>query len=232
MSNGEEKTVPNVEKTEEEALAEGVSLLLPIDVLLSAGIHIGTRIKTSDMEPFIYRIRPDGLYVLDVKKTDERIKIAAKFIAQFNPSEVVVISARLYGKTPVKKFCETVGTRSIIGRFMPGVFSNPAYPTYIEPQVIMVTDPKADRQAVKEGILVGKPIVAICDTENDFSGVDYVIPANNKGRRALATVYWLLARQILRERGELQQDANITATIDDFETKLADVGVTAEPDME
>src|SRR3990170_7122310 len=128
MSNGEEKTVPNVEKTEEEALAEGVSLLLPIDVLLSAGIHIGTRIKTSDMEPFIYRIRPDGLYVLDVKKTDERIKIAAKFIAQFNPSEVVVISARLYGKTPVKKFCETVGTRSIIGRFMPGVFSNPAYP--------------------------------------------------------------------------------------------------------
>ena len=115
---------------------------------------------------------------------------------------------------------------------MPGLFSNPAYPNHIEPQVILVTDPKADKQAVKEGILMSKPIVAICDTENDFSGVDLIIPANNKGRRALATIYWLLARQILRERGELPSDGNLTATIDDFETKLTEVGISAETEIE
>ena len=94
-------------------------------------------------------------------------------------------------------------------------------PHHAEPQVVLVTDPRADRQAIKEATSVGVPVIALCDTDNVFSSVDFVIPVNNKGRRALAVVYWLLARQLLRERGELAQDGNITSTIDDFETKLA-----------
>jgi len=211
-SNKEEETT-NV-TTEEE-------LLLPRDTLLSAGTHIGTRMKTRDMEQFIYRVRPDGLFVLDVKKTDERIRITAKFLARFDPSKIAVAAARLYAQEPVGKFCEVTGAVPIVGRFIPGLLSNPLYPDRIEPDVLIVSDPRADSQAVKEASSVGIPLIALCSTDNDFSGVDLVISTNNKGRRALAIIYWLLARQTLRERGELPLDKDLPLTVEDFETKIS-----------
>lgn len=210
---------PTVE-TEAE-IRVGEELLLPQDTLLSAGIHIGTRMKTKDMAPFIYRMRPDGLFVLDVKKTDERIRIAAKFLARFEPSKIIAVAARLYGREPVQKFCELTKAKPIIGRFIPGMLSNPLYAGRIEPNVVIVSDPKADSQAVKEAGAMGVPVIALCSTDNEFAGVDFVIPTNNKGRRALAVIYWLLTRQILRERGELPPDGSPTLSIDDFEVKLA-----------
>lgn len=209
------------EKEEEIEITGEEELLLPQDTLLSAGIHIGTRMKTKDMIPFIYRVRPDGLFVLNVKKSDERIRISAKFLARFEQSKIAAVSARLYGQSPVEKFCEVVGATPIIGRFIPGLLSNPLYPDRIEPSVVIVSDPKADVQAVKEASSVGIPVVALCSTDNDFSYVDLAIPTNNKGRRALAVIYWLLARQILRERGEIPPDGEISQSIDDFEVKLA-----------
>ena len=204
----------------ETEVKAGEELLLPQDTLLSAGIHIGTRMKTKDMSVFIYRVRPDGLFVLDVKKTDERIRVAAKFLARFEPSRIVAIAARLYGREPVKRFCEVTKATPIIGRFIPGMLSNPLYAGRIEPSVVIVSDPKADLQAVKEAGAIGIPVIALCSTDNEFIGVDLVIPTNNKGRRALAVIYWLLARQILREKGELPPDGSPTLTIDDFEVKL------------
>jgi small subunit ribosomal protein S2 len=173
------------------------------------------------MEQFIYRVRPDGLFVLDVKKTDERIRITAKFLARFEPSKIAVAAARLYAQEPVRKFCEVTGAVPIVGRFIPGLLSNPLYPNRIEPEVLIVSDPRADSQAVKEASSVGIPIIALCSTDNDFSGVDLVISTNNKGRRALAIVYWLLARQTLREKGELPPDKDLPLTIEDFETKVS-----------
>ncbi|KPV61941.1 MAG: 30S ribosomal protein S2 [Candidatus Bathyarchaeota archaeon BA1] len=215
MSEKSEKKGEEAEVPSEEAL------LLPRDTLLSAGIHIGTRMKTKDMSPFIYRMRPDGLFVLDVKKTDERIRITAKFLARFEPSKIAVVAARLYGRDPVGKICEVTGANPIIGRFIPGLLSNPLYPNRIEPVVVIVSDPKADVQAVREASSMGIPVIALCSTDNDFADVDLVIPTNNKGRRALAVIYWLLARQILRERGEIPPDGDLSVSIDDFEVKLA-----------
>ena len=212
------------EKTQEtpmEAPPITEELLLPRDTILSAGIHIGTRMKTKDMEPFIYRVRSDGLFVLDVKKTDDRIRAAAKFLARFEPAKVAVAAARLYAQEPIKKFCEVTGATPLIGRFIPGMLSNPLYPHRVDPEVIVVSDPRADAQAVKEASNVGIPIVALCSTDNEFAGVDLVIPTNNKGRRALAVIFWLLARQILRERGELAANKDPTATIEDFEAKIS-----------
>ena len=206
---------------EREAIPRAENLLLSLEELLAAGLHIGTRIKTVDMERYIFRVRPDGLFILNIGDTNEKIRVAAKFMARFEPSRVLAVSSRLYGKTPVEKFAELTKTVPIIGRFMPGLISNPLQPHHAEPQVVLVTDPRADWQAIKEATSVGVPVIALCDTDNVFSGVDFVIPVNNKGRRALAVVYWLLARQMLRERGELAPDGNITSVIDDFETKLA-----------
>jgi small subunit ribosomal protein S2 len=209
---------PEVETSQETTMEE---LLLPRDTMLSAGVHIGTRMKTRDMEPFIYRVRPDGLFVLDVQKTDERIRVAAKFLARFEPAKVAVAASRLYAHEPVRKFCELTGAMPIIGRFIPGLLSNPLYPNRIDPEVIVVSDPRADTQAVKEASKVGIPIVALCSTDNEFAGVDLVIPTNNKGRRALAVIFWLLSRQVLRERGELSIDKDPAVPIEDFEAKLS-----------
>jgi len=205
-------------KTQETPPTE--ELLLPRDTLLSAGIHIGTRMKTLDMEPFIYRVRPDGLFVLDVKKTDDRIRVTGKFLSRYEHAKVAVAATRLYAQEPIKKFCQLTGATPLIGRFIPGQLSNPQYPGRIDPEVILVSDPRADAQAVKEASKVGIPIVALCSTDNEFAGVDLVIPTNNKGRRALAVIFWLLARQVLRERGEIGPDKDIPATIDDFEAKV------------
>jgi len=214
----EEKNLSESEEKIETFSEE--DLLLPQDTLLSAGVHIGTRMRTKDMEQFIYRVRADGLFVLDVKKTDERIRVAAKFLARFDPSKIVAVAGRLYGQSPVEKFCEVVGATPIVGRFIPGMLSNPLYPNRLEPSVIILSDPKADVQAVKEAASIGIPVIALCSTDNDFSFVDLVIPTNNKGRRALAVIYWLLARQILRERGEIPPDGDLSQTIEDFEIKL------------
>ncbi len=218
MSKEESENKENIEESHDE-----INYLLPLDTYLSAGIHIGTRIKTHDMIPFIYRVRPDGLFVLDIQKIDERIRMAAKFIAKFESSKVVVVSSRLYGKTPVQKFCDVTHSIPIIRRFLPGLFSNPIHSYHLDAGIVIVTDPKADHQAVKEAALVGIPVIALCDTEDEFTNVDLVVPINNKGRRSLATVYWLLARQVLRERGEIPTDGKLSVPIEDFEIKLAEV---------
>jgi small subunit ribosomal protein S2 len=215
----EDEFETKVETSHETTMTE--ELLLPQDTLLSAGIHIGTRMKTRDMEPFIYRVRPDGLFVLDVQKTDERIRVAAKFLARFESAKIAVAASRLYAHEPVRKFCQLTGATPIIGRFIPGLLSNPSYADRIDPEVIVVSDPRADAQAVKEASRVGIPIVALCSTDNEFAGVDLVIPTNNKGRRALAVIFWLLARQVLRERGELSIDKDPPVAIEDFEAKLS-----------
>jgi len=206
--------------TEREDVPKAENLLQPLEELLAAGLHIGTRVKTVDMEKHIYRVRPDGLFILNIGKTDERIRLAAKFIGRFEPSRVIVVSQRLYGRTPVEKFCELTRAVPIVGRFMPGLISNPLQPRHAEPQLVMVTDPRADFQAIKEASIAGVPVIALSDTDNVLSGVDLAIPVNNKGRKALAMVFWLLARQVLRERGEIPPDGGIPLTVDDFETKL------------
>jgi small subunit ribosomal protein S2 len=220
----EDPEEPRREAPVEEEKAQEISsteeLLLPRDTMLSAGIHIGTRMKTLDMEPFIYRVRPDGLFVLDVKKADDRIRITAKFLSRYEHAKVAVAATRLYAQEPIKKFCQLTGATPLVGRFIPGQLSNPQYPGRIDPEVILVSDPRADAQAVKEASKVGIPIVALCSTDNEFAGVDLVIPTNNKGRRALAVIFWLLARQLLRERGELGPDRDPPATVEDFEAQV------------
>ena len=196
------------------------TLLLPQEILLSAGVHIGTRTKTKDMEPFIYKVRPDGLFVLDMEQMNERIKMVARFMSRMDMSKIVVASSKRYGRNPVDKFCEVLGCRPYLGRFTSGSFTNPEYADFFEPVAVIVTDSLADQQIVEEASQIGIPVVALCSTDNSLKNVDLVIPVNNKGRRSLAIVYWLLVREIMRERGTLPASGEFGATIEDFETTL------------
>lgn len=195
-------------------------LLVPEDVYLTSGVHIGTQQKSADMKKFIFKVRSDGLYVMDVKQTDARIRAVAKFLARIQPDRILISSARQYGQKPAKVFAKTIGAKVFAGRFVPGTLTNPKLPEYIEPEVLIVTDPAADQQAVAEAMNVGIPIVALCDANNETRNVDLVIPTNNKGRRALACVYWLLTREILKEKGLMKSYDEFKLTMDDFEASL------------
>jgi small subunit ribosomal protein S2 len=201
----------------------GTELLVEQDTYLACGVHIGTRQKTGSMAPYIFRVRPDRIYILDVRKTDAKIRVAAKMLAREKPEKILVVSARQYGQQPVLKFCEVVGAKPMVGRFIPGTLTNPSYPGYSEFSLLLITDPMADSQPLTEASKMGIPVIALCDTDNETAEVDLVIPTNNKGKKALALVYWLLARQVLRERGELAPDAPFPIPLEEFESKPREV---------
>ncbi|WP_256621991.1 30S ribosomal protein S2 [Methanolobus chelungpuianus] len=192
----------NIETTDASEEQKSTSLV-PIDEYLAAGVHIGTQQKTENMMKFVYRVRTDGLYVLDIQATDERIKMAANFLSKYDPSRILVVSARQYGQFPAKMFAKAIGARSMVGRFIPGTLTNPTVEHFFEPDVIIVTDPTGDAQVIKEAVDISIPVVALCDTNNMTSDVDLVIPTNNKGRKALSLVYWLLAREIAKANGSV-----------------------------
>ena len=190
--------------------------------ILSTGIRVGTQVKTKFMKPFITKASPEGLYMLDLDITLERIKIAAKFINRSDIDKVIICSGREYSNTPIKKFCEVTGATKMLGRFMPGTLTNPSLPYYIEPKLLLISDPQVDSQAITEATNAGIPVIGISNTDNITSKIDLIIPANNRGRKSLATVYWLLAHEILVERGELKEDQSLKYEIDDFETKITE----------
>jgi len=193
----------------------GYESIIPQDEYLTAGIHIGTQQKTKEMMRFVYRVRTDGLYVLDIQATDQRIRLAAKMLAKYDPGRILIVSARQYGHYPSEMFAKATGARAITGRFIPGTLTNPKLHIYVEPDILIVTDPSGDLQAVSEAVNVGIPVIGLCDTNNSTSNVDFVIPTNNKGRKALALIYWLMAKKTLEERGD-----TINYTVADFEAEL------------
>jgi small subunit ribosomal protein S2 len=205
-------------EAEEEGEEEG--LLVQEDVYLTSGVHIGTQQKSADMKEFIYKVRTDGLYVLDIKKTDRRIKMAARTLAKVDPGRILVVAARQYGQKPSKLFARTIGANVFAGRFVPGTLTNPKLPEYIEPEILLVTDPAADQQALREAMKLRIPVIGFCDANNETRNVDLIIPTNNKGRRALATVYWLLTREVMKARGEVGSDEDFTMSLEDFEASL------------
>jgi len=218
MADDETLTEPSAMQTDGQDIRPG-ELLVPEDVYLTSGVHIGTQQKSASMRRFVFKVRFDGLHVLDVRETDRRIRIAAKFLARFPADRVLVVSQRQYGQKPVRIFAKTVGAVSFAERFVPGCLTNPNLEEYFEPKVLLVTDPATDQQALSEAVSIGIPVIGLCDVNNETRDVDLVIPANNKGRVALATIYWLLAREVLRARAG-GTEVEFPATVEDFQAAL------------
>ncbi|MHC1604839.1 MAG: 30S ribosomal protein S2 [Candidatus Methanofastidiosia archaeon] len=193
-------------------------MLIPLDQYLASGIHIGTQQKTKDMEKYIYRVRQDGLYVLDIKATDQRIRAIGKLLANYDPQNILIVSTRVYGHKPVKMFSQITKCKAVAGRFIPGMLTNANNSDFMEPELLIVTDPRADYQALKEGSSIGIPIIALCDSENMLSNVDIVVPTNNKGRKALSLIYYLIAREMLRSNKTIPEDGELDIDMEEFKT--------------
>jgi len=189
-------------------------LLISKEKYLASGVHIGMKSRTKDMKRFIYKVRSDGVASFNLKVIDERIRVAAKFLGR--AKKILVAGRLLVTHNIIKKFAEVVNGYAIAGRFMPGSLTNPSYKKYQDVDVVLVTDPLIDKQAVDEAVKARIPVVAICNSFNTVRNIDLVIPANNKGKKALATIFWLLAREILKFRGEIKSDSQFKYKIEDF----------------
>jgi len=201
-------------------------LLVKQEKYLETGIHIGTKLRTIDMVNFIYRTRNDGLYVLDLRQIDERIRLAGKVLAKYNEGEVVIIASRTYSSISAKVFAQLTGAKVVSGRFVPGVFTNVARDDFLEPKLVFVCDPKGERQAVVECGKMGIPTIGLCDTDNFTMFVDWAIPCNNKGRRALALIFWLLAREIAMGKGKISSYDEFTPDFEAFEALANQIAET------
>ncbi|MFH0752414.1 MAG: 30S ribosomal protein S2 [archaeon] len=192
------------------------SFLIPLEDYLKVGLHIGTKFRTKYMDPFIYKVRPDGLAVLNVKKIDERIAVASKFISQFAPSEILVICRRENGWSAVNKFSDLTGIPVIAGRYRPGSLTNTELEVFKETKMMLIVDPWPDKNAIHDAMLIGLPVVALCDTNNEANNIDLVVPCNNKGRRSLGLLFMVLAREFMKSKGMIKEDKDFKAELDDF----------------
>jgi small subunit ribosomal protein S2 len=201
-------------------LAEKAELLVPEDLYKTNNVNIGTNRKAKLMSRFIQGIQSDGIYLFNVYQINERIRYASAFLAQFQPEKVVAVGLRRNAYAPVLKFAANTKSTPLVESFVAGTFTNPLLPSYIEPDAVLISDPLNENQPVMEAAEMGIPIIAVCDTDSPVEYVDYVIPANNRGRKSLALVYWLLAREILRIRGELLNVDEWSVKPEDFEKVL------------
>lgn len=191
------------------------ALLIPNDEYLKSGIHIGTKFKTKYMDNFIYKTRPDGLSVLNVQRIDERIKLAANLLANYEPHEILIVCRRETGWKAVKLFADITGSRYFAGRYPPGVLTNPSLKNFIEAKVVLVADSWPDKNAVEDALKIGLPVIALCDTNNQTNNIDLVVPCNNKGKKSLGLVFYLLAKLYADKKG-IVKEADFKHSIADF----------------
>lgn len=191
-------------------------LLIDSNEYLKSGIHIGTKFKTKYMAEFIYKTRPDGLSVLNLKKIDERIAIAANLLANYEPKDILIISRRENGWKALKILTRLTGINVITGRYPPGILTNTNLETYTEPKILFVCDPWPDKNAVDDAARMGIPVIALCDTNNTANKVDLVIPCNNKGKKSVGLVFYLITREYLRKKGLLASNEEIKEKPEEF----------------
>ena len=203
-----------VKTTKEYGTNQPGNMLVDRTEYLTSGVHIGMKTCTKYMRQFVYKIRDDGLAVFNIQMVDERIRMAAKFLSNFD--SIMIVSRKGNGITPSEKMADVLDGKAIAGRFPPGTLTNPSFRNFYEPDVIFLVDPLVDKQAITEAKRKRIPVIALCDTFNEASDVDLIIPANNNGRKSLALICWIMTREILKNKGKIKENSEYAHTLQDF----------------
>ncbi|CAH8487097.1 hypothetical protein MS3_00002165 [Schistosoma haematobium] len=172
-------------------------------LMLAAHVHVGETNMNFQMSTYVHGCTKDNYHIIKLDKTWEKILLSARAIAAIDhPTDVYAVGSRPFTQRAVLKFANYTGTTAMAGRFTPGTFTNQKQSCFREPRLLIVSDPISDHQAVYEANSVNVPLIAFCNTDTPLSRVDIVIPCNNKSTHSIAVVWWLLAREVRRIRGE------------------------------
>eukprot|EP00271_Cylindrocystis_brebissonii_P023015 TRINITY_DN919_c0_g1_i1.p1 TRINITY_DN919_c0_g1~~TRINITY_DN919_c0_g1_i1.p1 ORF type:complete len:339 (-),score=89.81 TRINITY_DN919_c0_g1_i1:723-1739(-) len=204
---------------------------LDIQMMLAAKVHMGTKNCDFQMERYIYKRGTDGIYIINLGKTWDKLQLAARVIVGIeNPQDICVQSARPYGQRAVLKFAQYTGAVAIAGRHTPGTFTNQLQNTFSEPRLLVLTDPRVDHQPANEAAMGNIPTIAFCDSDSPMKYVDIGIPANNKAKHSIGCLYWLLARMVLQMRGTITPTAPWDVMVDLFFYREPEENKPAEDD--
>ena len=196
-----EKLTGKIETGEiKEKLEEARKTLVPVEDYVKSGIYIGTKVITPHLRPFVYRRRNDGIAILDINKTDEKLKEFAKKVAEYNPEDFIVVCKREAGWKPVEKFAELTGVRIFTKKYPAGILTNSKLPNFFETDMVLVCDPWVDKNAMRDAQKIKKKVFALCDTNNYAFDVDFFVPCNNKAAKSLGLIFFILTREYLKAK--------------------------------
>lgn len=178
-----------------------------VAMMIKCKTHIGKANINHMMKPYVFKRTAEKVNLIDIFKQYEKLMVAARVCATVkNPADILVVSQKPLASRAIFKFAHYTGATHQVNRWTAGTLTNQITKQYLEPQVIIVADPKADCQAIKETCYANVPVIALCNTDSRLENVDIAIPCNNNYAHSLGIIFWMLAREILILRGELSKD--------------------------
>jgi small subunit ribosomal protein S2 len=192
--------------------------LVPLTDYIACSVHLGTKVITPDMRKFVYKRRADGLAVLNTSMIDDKIREAAKFLENFAPEDIFIACKRESGWLAVERFSYATGIRAFMKKYPAGIITNIRLENFFEPKLVIICDPWVDKNALHDANIINVPVLGICDTNNYTQGVTQVIAGNNKSRKAIGIVLFILAREYLKSLGKTDEAKKLK--MEDFTGKI------------
>jgi len=195
-----------------------------VRLMLACSAHIGSKNISPTMSRYVWKRTTEGTHLIDLRKTWEKLVLAARVIVALENSDDVCAIALTTGNTKqvpvaqraVLKFSQYVNCRNIAGRYTPGTFTNRIQSNFFEPRLLVVSDPVKDFQPILESSYVNMPVIAMADVDSPTKNIDIVIPCNTRSKYSVALMWWMLAREVLRLRGTISRTEEWNVLVDMF----------------